>query len=105
LQRVAVYGKVTLDGAPLTSGSISLVPAPSTEGPVANGLISQGTYRFDRSDGPVAGDYQVLVVQAAGESAEGKAESFGKPAPRRREWQLQVKIPAAQDFEHSIVLP
>jgi hypothetical protein len=100
-----MYGKVTLDGAPVTSGSISLLPARNTEGPAANGSINQGEYRFDLSNCPVAGDYQVLVMQAEQESPRGKAESINKPGPRRREWQLKMQIPSAKAFEHDIVLP
>lgn len=59
----AVTGKVTIDGAPLTTGTV--VFYPTGEGAAAYGSIQpDGTYKLDTgaSGGLVAGDYVVTVV-------------------------------------------
>jgi hypothetical protein len=58
-RRVPVSGKVTLDGKPLESGTISLVPLQA--GPAAHGKVAGGTYSIARSDGRAAGSYRVEV--------------------------------------------
>jgi hypothetical protein len=61
LDRVAVSGSVTLDGKPARHGIIRFIPAPGTEGPVANTTISNGQYNIPQDKGPVAGGYEVRV--------------------------------------------
>jgi hypothetical protein len=60
----AVTGNVTLDGAPLTTGTVAFYPA-NGEGAAAYGSIqSDGTYRLDTgaTGGLAAGDYVATVV-------------------------------------------
>ena len=58
----AVSGRVTIDGQPLTKGSISFIPA---KGRQAGGAIeSDGRYVltcFEKGDGAILGDYKVAV--------------------------------------------
>ncbi|HVW02530.1 MAG TPA: carboxypeptidase-like regulatory domain-containing protein [Planctomycetaceae bacterium] len=59
--RLPLTGTVTdRDGEPL-EGSISFLPDGGTEGPAANASVLNGEYRFDRTNGPVAGMYRVIV--------------------------------------------
>ncbi len=59
LGRIAISGKVTLDGQPLDKGAIELHPI---EGGVQSGdLISGGSYSMSVQQGPTAGKYRVVI--------------------------------------------
>jgi hypothetical protein len=58
--RIAVYGKVAGPGT--VNGTISFLPAGETKGPSATASIANGSYRFDTTDGPVAGSYNVVIT-------------------------------------------
>ena len=103
--RVAMFGKVSLNGAPVTAGSISLLPADGNDGPTANTTIQDGIYRFSSNNGPIAGAYQILVMHSGNDAPQSKAESFKTPASsQRREWKLSIEVPAGATFEHDIEL-
>lgn len=57
--RLAVYGRVA--GAEGRSGLVSFVPQESTQGPAARATLVNGEYQFGRNDGPVPGEYNVLI--------------------------------------------
>lgn len=56
----ALHGKVTLDGAPVTNGSIVFLPATS-DGPKAAAAIEDGNYSVPASAGLKPGTYRVEV--------------------------------------------
>ena len=60
--RIAVEGSVTLDGNPLTDGSISLRPMMGTSGPTAGGKITEGTFSIRPDKGVMAGPYRVEIT-------------------------------------------
>ena len=62
---VEVKGTVTLDGQPLESGSVVLVPLQGTRGPKCYALVRSGKFRIPASRGPLPGKYQVQVYSAA----------------------------------------
>jgi hypothetical protein len=59
IPRQAVHGRIA--GAEGRSGLISFVPRENTPGPAARATLVDGEYRFDQSDGPVPGDYNVII--------------------------------------------
>ena len=62
LDRRAVTGTVTLDGAPLPSGMISFDPADGSPGAVSAGaVITDGSYSIPADSGPTPGKYKVSV--------------------------------------------
>lgn len=70
---VAVEGKVTLDGQPVSEGTITFQPSEPAEGypsrPAVGILAADGTYRlstFEGEDGVVPGTYEVAVVSFSG---------------------------------------
>jgi hypothetical protein len=80
LPREAVWGKVTVDGAPLAKGAIrfqtSTPGAPNVM--EVGGLIQDGEFQIARSQGPVPGTYRVTITEdAASPLAPGEA-----PGPR-----------------------
>lgn len=59
--RVAVSGKVRVDGQPLASGVIRFVPAHGSAAPVAQAAVENGHYRLDPHHGPFAGPHRVEI--------------------------------------------
>lgn len=49
IQGAAVSGKVSIDGIPLSQGSISFIPTDGTKGPVGGGEIKDGRYDIPSS--------------------------------------------------------
>ena len=81
LPRQAVSGTVTLDDAPLAHGFIQFQPA-SAEGVAAGGNVTDGKYSIDRAQGPIAGDYKVLISSTPATEAEaGEPPPPGAPTP------------------------
>jgi len=61
LQRAAVGGKVTLDGAAIVRGTISFYPSGNTKGPASGGPIEDGAYSIIAEKGPAIGDNRVEI--------------------------------------------
>jgi hypothetical protein len=59
--RLAVSGKVTLDGKPLDSGMISFRPAAGTSANSSGGQITDGSYVLPAQKGLKPGKYLVTV--------------------------------------------
>lgn len=59
IPRQAVYGHIS--GAEGRSVLVSFVPRESTQGPAARASLIDGEYEFSRADGPVPGDYTVII--------------------------------------------
>ena len=58
--RLPISGSITIDGAPLPSGSITFAPL---DGPVAaTAEVRDGRFHADRSAGATPGRYQVEIV-------------------------------------------
>jgi hypothetical protein len=60
IARQAVSGSVTFDGKPLDHGEIILNPIQA--GPSAGGTVAGGAFKIDRSGGPAAGKYRVMIM-------------------------------------------
>lgn len=61
--RVAVAGKVTIDGKPVASGAVRFFP--ETGRPATGNINADGTFSlftFDANDGCVPGNYRVAVM-------------------------------------------
>lgn len=61
VERFPVHGTVRLANGERLSGSITFLPAKGRPGPGATTALVEGSYRFDRSNGPVAGPQTVIV--------------------------------------------
>ncbi len=59
IPRQAVYGHIA--GAEGRSGLVSFVPRENTQGPSARASLVDGQYQFSRADGPIPGDYTVII--------------------------------------------
>jgi hypothetical protein len=76
-QRAEVFGKLSLDGTPVPSGSISFIPDTNSTGPSAGALITDGNYQIKKM-GPMPGKYRVQI-QATHKT--GKMIEAGTPSP------------------------
>ncbi len=61
--RFPVHGTVTFANGEKLSGSITFLPAKGRSGPGATAALVEGAYRFDRSNGPVAGPHTVKIMK------------------------------------------
>lgn len=86
LPRVAVSGSVTLDDKPLPNGYVQFQPT-GPDGVAAGGTITDGKYTIAREQGPVAGDYKVLISSAAPSEAasDEPPPPPGAPTPPPKE--------------------
>src|SRR5687768_6062486 len=100
--RVPMSGKVTLNGIPIASGSVSLLPEEGNEAPTANATIQQGEYRFDSANGPTAGAYRVLVSYSTAAPVNSKTAAFASKPAKNGEFNSQVDVPSAREFQHDI---
>lgn len=77
-----IIGQVTLDGAPLSSGSIQFTSPKTGESAYAN-LDSEGRYRVTFPKADVGSDYDVTVGRAVDENQDptALAEDMPKPGP------------------------
>src|SRR5262249_4550121 len=61
LPREPISGTVTFNGEPVKSGTIQFVPMASKEGVSSGGIITNGSFRVAREDGPIPGTYSVMI--------------------------------------------
>ena len=56
-----MHGTVTIANGERLSGSITFLPDKGQRGPAATTGLVEGSYKFDRSNGPSAGPHTVLM--------------------------------------------
>jgi hypothetical protein len=78
LVRLGVSGLVTIVGTDTAvNGIISFLPEAGNDGPAASASIVNGEYRFNKTNGPVAGKYKVVVVPRSGGHGARKLPAAG----------------------------
>ena len=75
--RLAVQGTVTLDGQPLTRGSISFRPVAGTSGPTAGAKIVDGRFSIPSGKSVFAGKYRVEITATRKTGRQVKDPTFG----------------------------
>lgn len=109
ISRVAVNGKVSLDGQPLESGYVTFTP--QGDGPSAGGEIKSGQYAIDAGSGPSVGQYRVEIRSMIptgrkipnydGAPGEMMEETYNQIPPNyntRSELTVEVKPDSTHDF-------
>ena len=108
--RKAVSGTVTLDGKPLTSGSVLLVPKGT--GPAVGGEIVEGAFSLSEAEGPVPGPYRVeiLSIQPTGQMVpdpeggkDGTMEERKNVIPDRYGKRSQLKAEVTKEGPNAFV--
>lgn len=113
--RLPVYGTVTHADGEKIDGSISFLPDQGRPGPGAVTSIVKGEYRFDKTNGPIAGPHRVIVTRLAGKTMLPKqgGNPKGQPtgpkgaarSPQNIEWKLSADIPAKGPYQFDFKLP
>jgi len=106
--RIPLRGTVQVGAQPLSTGSISLLPAVGHRGPAATTSIAEGRYEFTRENGPTAGPHRVIVQLSTADKAAMLSEASGR-APRpeppgKTRWELQVEVPDREPLEYDVKL-
>lgn len=98
IPRQAVHGQIS--GAEGRSGLVCFVPDKNTQGPAARASLIDGEYQFSSSDGPVPGDYTVIIqLEVSQDLSSGVAVFKGIEIPQNS----RAKIP--QEYESVASLP
>ena len=83
LDRQAIEGKVTFQGAPLDEGMIQFMPLAQSGHALASGApIANGSYAIPQNRGLPPGEYKVMIFSAGAATAN---EQPGELAPPREE--------------------
>lgn len=77
--RQPVYG--TISGAEGQSGLISFIP--EDKGPAARAKVTNGSYEFDESNGPMPGNYRVVVHLEKKPAGSGTVAIKGVAIPEK----------------------
>jgi hypothetical protein len=81
--RQAVSGKVTLDGVPLTQGSVVFEPTEANGGPLVGTTITDGEFSIARAKGVQPGKYLLMVsaVRPTGRKLQAFGRNIDEAAP------------------------
>lgn len=74
LNRVAVSGKVTIEGEPLAKGAVTFRPVG--EGAETTGEVEAGTFTIPAADGPTPGKYRVSANETIERPEGDKLNNF-----------------------------
>ncbi len=96
LPRVAVSGKVTINGQPMPAGTIQFNPTSSTASVTAVGEIVDGKYTIDRTQGPVPGHFRIQISAQSHVTVAPNEEPGG--GPRR----IKESIPARYNVKSEL---
>jgi len=101
-QRSTLSGKISLDGEPIGSGEVILIPDPArgNSGPSVVAPISHGTYQSTAENGPVSGPTTVRIMGYS-EKTDPKATD-GSLRLLIDSYETSIEIPAGKatfDFE------
>lgn len=83
--RGEIEGQVTLNGKPLTNGSIQFAPIEGTRGVVTAGPIENGRYRLSNKVGPAVGWNRVEIC-AARKTGRMIQKAMASPGVMVEEW-------------------
>ncbi len=97
LPRLAVSGKVTLDGQPLKEAMIQFVPSEPGATTSGGGGVADGVYSISKSEGLVPGKYQVSITSTPPPAALPAGGTPGDPVAPPKE-----RIPASYNSKTTL---
>ncbi|MDA0281866.1 MAG: hypothetical protein O3B13_07210 [Planctomycetota bacterium] len=99
--RQSVFGRIS--GAEGRGGLVSFVPRDSTTGPAARASLVNGEYQFDRTTGPVPGDYTVIIqLEIAQDRSSGVVVFKGIEVPTDSDFQIPTAYEAVASLPVSV---
>jgi hypothetical protein len=100
LPREAISGTATLDGQPLAHGVLQLFPASQKEGTACGALIEDRKFSIKRAEGPVPGEYVVMINSNQGRAGGGAPA--GAPGPVASSERPKELIPAEYNAQSKL---
>lgn len=111
-KRVALKGRVSIDGKPLASGRIEFRPQSETTGPAAFGTVEKGSFSIAAAEGILPGGYEVKVSLSRMIKGIKKETLGGLPIPSAvkpntgNQQQRKVKVENdAYLFPEALIVP
>ncbi len=101
VERLPVHGTVTLSNGEKPSGSITFLPAKGQLGPAATTKLAEGSYKFDRSNGPAAGPQTVIVKRVVSRSRIPDKKPLSKV---KAEWTEAANVSDDGQYLHNFTL-
>lgn len=100
LGRQPVSGRITIDGAPLSSGAIMLDPGTEREGTAVGATIHDGAFSIEREEGPTPGTYKVRIYSSSNVQAPAPpGSSDRKPRPMVERIPARYNTRTEESFE------
>jgi hypothetical protein len=93
MKRTAISGKLTINGTPVSWGSVIFTPEDSSA-PVACARVMRGNFKLDEKTGPILGKVKLTVSYSAAdvpglESADGTVTTK-EQKPGAGDWSLEL---------------
>ncbi|MGO9110998.1 MAG: hypothetical protein ACLP9L_17385 [Thermoguttaceae bacterium] len=107
VDRFPVHGTVTRADGEKVSGSCSItfLPAKGWTGPAANTALVEGSYKFDRSDGPTTGLHTVIVKRFVPRSRIPVSLADKQAAEKTRtEWTQSTNVLDDGQYVHNFTV-
>ena len=99
--RQSVFGRIS--GAEGRGGLVSFVPRENTTGPAARASLVNGEYQFDRTTGPVPGDYTVIIqLEISQDRSSGVVVFKGIEVPTGSDFQIPTAYEAVASLPVSV---
>jgi len=112
--RVGVTGSVTLEGAPLDTGTITFEPFDG-RGSASGADITNGQYSIERKSGLKPGKYRVMITSGDGKTPASEEEAGGPGGANivsvdrippeyneRTQQEVEIKADGANKFDFAI---
>jgi len=100
IERVEVSGTITLDGKPVESGSVLLIPLEG--GPTAGKAFTGGEFHIAESDGPSPGPYRVEITAFRGTGEMIPDGDFPDKLEERQEQYIPARYNDQSELEVQI---
>ena len=93
MKRTAINGKVTINGTPVSWGSVIFTPEDPSA-PVACARVMHGNFKLDEKTGPIVGTVKLTVSYSAAdvpglETADGTVMTK-EQKPGAGDWSLEI---------------
>lgn len=105
MERFPVHGIVTVVNGERFNGSITFLPTNGRMGPSATTKVADGSYQFDRSNGPAAGPHTVIVKKGIPTPRIPDSVSARQSIPNTKTvWTESVDVADDGRYEHNFTL-
>ncbi len=93
IDRLPVHGTVQTAAGDKLNASITFLPDDGKKRPAASASVTEGEYRFDRTNGPTAGRTKVLIRRIDGRQRVPTPQTkTNRKTPTKSEWTKVVNV-------------